>query len=208
MYYRMKKFFKLFGLIALIVFLVYFLLNTTNLIKRNTGTFMIENGSLSYEEEIEGYIIREEEVLKGNNSSNGLNQIVPEGTRVAKKEAVFRYFSKNEESLSSQIEEIDKKIDEAIQNNENPISSIDISNLEKEIKKELNNIYKANSLQVINEYKKRINNYIIKKAEIAGDLSPAGSYIKDLVEQRTELSKKLTRRFRNYIFAYSWSNFL
>ena len=50
---KIKSFIKLFGIIALIVFLIYFLLNTTNLINRSTGTFMIENGSLSFEEETE-----------------------------------------------------------------------------------------------------------------------------------------------------------
>lgn len=42
------------------------------------------------------------------------------------------------------------------------------------------------------DYQKRLSSYALKKAEIAGDASPAGSYIKDLIEQRAGLSNQLT----------------
>ena len=76
---------------------------------------------------------------------------------------------------------------------ENIVSSPDIINLESEIKEELDALFKENDIQNIREYQKRINNYIVKKSEIAGNLSPEGSYIKTLVESRTNLSNKLTR---------------
>ena len=44
---------KIITIILITGVLIYFWLNTTNLIKRETSTFMIENGSLSYEEEAE-----------------------------------------------------------------------------------------------------------------------------------------------------------
>ena len=188
------KILKLTTILLITGILIYFLLNTTNLIKRGAGTFMIENGSLSYEEEAEGYIIRDEEVLKGEDSSNGITQIVTEGTRVAKNEAVFRYYSNNEEELTSQIEQLDKQIDEELSKQESQNS---IVSLELEIKKDLDEIFKENNLQNIREYKKRINNCIVKKSELAGNLSPEGSYVRKLIEQRTDLSNKLTRRFRN-----------
>jgi predicted transcriptional regulator len=170
-----------------------FLLNITNFINKSADTFMVENGTLSYEEEAEGYIIRDETVLKGANYSNGLSQIVREGTRVSKNEAVFRYYSNKEEEITKQIEELDKQIDEALETNKKNInSSNDIINLETEIKDILEKMYEENNCTEIDEYEKRINTYIVKKAEIAGDLSPAGSYIKTLVEQRNTLSNQLT----------------
>lgn len=186
-----RRLFKLIGVICLAVFLIYFLLNSTNLIGKNTDTFLVEEGTLSYEEETEGYVIREETVLKGTNSSNGISQILSEGARASVGENVFRYYSSNEEEINNQIEELDNKIDEALQNSQDQISSIDITSLETEIKKVLDKLYKATSTQEINEYQKKLNSYAIKKAEIAGDLSPAGSYIKDLINQRKELSNKL-----------------
>ncbi len=158
---------------------------------------MIENGSLSYEEETEGYIIRDEEILNGNGSTNGLTQIVTEGTRVAANEPVFRYYSSNEDEITKKIEEIDKQIDEALSQEENKQYSSfpDIIEIESEIKLELEKMLKENNIQNVREYKKRIDNYIVKKSEIAGNLSPEGSYIRSLVEQRTALSNELIRKF-------------
>ena len=148
---------------------------------------------------LNGYIIRDEQILKGNNSSsNGLTQIVTEGTRVSKNEAVFRYYSNNEEEITKQIDDLDIQIDKAISEEKNNIEySPDIVSLETEIKKELDGMFKENELQNIREHQKKINNYIVKKSEIAGSLSPEGSYVRSLVEQRTALSNRLTRRFRD-----------
>ncbi len=186
-----KRLFKLIGVIFLIIFLIYFLLNSTNLIGKNTDTFLVEEGTLSYEEEAEGYIIRDENVLKGTNSSNGVSQIVSEGSRVSKGESVFRYYLGNEEEINSQIDELDNQIDEALQNNQEQKDSVDIISLETEMKNILNELYKSNSIQDIKEYKKNLSSYATKKAEIAGELSPAGSYIKELIEKRKSLSDQL-----------------
>lgn len=187
-----KRLFKLIGVICLIAFLVYFLLNSTNLIGKNTDTFLVEEGTLSYEEEAEGYIIRDETVLTGTNSLNGISQIVSEGSRVSAGEEVFRYYSSDEESINSQIEELDNQIDEALQNSQDQLtSSIDVISLETEIKNTLDDLYKSNSIHDIEEYQKKISSYAEKKAEIAGELSPAGSYIKELIEQRKTLSNEL-----------------
>ena len=142
---------------------------------------------------LNGYIIRDEEIIKGEESTNGLTQIVTEGTRISKGEAIFRYYSSNEDELTKQIEELDKQIDEALTQEENKPYSPDIASLEEQIKEELDNIYGENSLQAIKEYQKRISNYTVKKGEIVGSLSLDGSYVKTLVEQRTNLSNRLTR---------------
>lgn len=181
------------GVICLIAILVYFLFNSTNLIDKSTDTFMVENGTLSYEESADGYIIRDEKILKGNNYANGLSQIITDGSRVSKGEAVFRYYSSNEDEINSQIAELDKQIDDALESNQNNIlPTIDSTNLENEIKKVLSDLYEENNIQLINEYKKRLNSYVVKKAEISGENSEAGSYIRTLIEQRKNLSNQLT----------------
>ncbi len=144
-----------------------------------------------------GYIIREEEILKGDDSSNRITQIVTEGTRVGANEPVFRYYSANEEAITKQIENLDIQIDKALSEEENIGSSPEIASLEIEIKKELENMFKENNLQNIREYQKRINNYIVKKSEIAGSLSSEGSYVRTLIEQRTALNNQISRKFKN-----------
>ena len=65
-----------------------------------TNTFIIENGSISSEESVTGYVIREEKIVKGTNYKNGMVQIKTEGEKVAKGENIFRYYGANEEDIT------------------------------------------------------------------------------------------------------------
>ena len=48
--------------------------------------------------------IRDEKVVKGENYKNGILQIKAEGEKVAKGEAIFRYYSNKEDNLTKKIE--------------------------------------------------------------------------------------------------------
>ncbi|MBO5478487.1 MAG: hypothetical protein J6A04_02055 [Clostridia bacterium] len=137
-----------------------------------------------------GYVIREEMVVQGDNYKNGMVQIKAEGERVAKDDPIFRYYSNNEETLVKKIEELDIKIQEAMANETNLFSS-DMKLLENQIQEKLIELEKLNDIQKITEYKKDINTKITKKAKIAGELSPSGSYIRKLIEERSSYEKTL-----------------
>lgn len=173
-----------------LIIVCYSIYMVYHLIMQPTNTFIIENGNISSEESVHGYIIRDETVLKGENYKNGLVQIKAEGEKVAKGEAVFRYYTAGEESLKEKIKELDIKIQEAWEQ-EDSILPTDIKLLEQQIESKLNDIYHMNDIQKIKEYKKDLNAYITKKAKIAGDLSPAGSYLKKLIEERSEYENQL-----------------
>lgn len=184
---RNKQFVFIIILIAILVYIIYMVYN---LIIKPTDTFVIENGKISSEETVQGYIIRDETVLKGENYKNGLVQIKAEGEKVAKGEAVFRYLTVGEEKLKSQIKELDVKIQEAWEKEDNIFSS-DIKIIEQQVENKLTDMYHVNDMQKIKEYKKDLNSYITKKAKIAGELSPSGSYLKDLINQRSEYENQL-----------------
>ena len=183
-----KKYIIFLMIIAIIIF--YAIYTIYNLIIKPTDTFIIENGKISSEETVQGYIIRDETVLKGENYKNGISQIRAEGEKVAKGEAIFRYYTQGEEQLKKKIEELDIKIQEAWES-ENNIFSSDIKMLEEQIENKLDAIYHLNDLQKIKEYKKDLNTSITKRAKIAGELSPAGSYLKELIEERSTYENQL-----------------
>ena len=176
--------------IILLILLIFFIRNIYLLIKEPTNIFIIEEGKIEEEEAAVGYIIRNEKVMKGNNYQNGIVQIKAEGEKVAKGEAVFRYYSNNEENLTKQIKELDVKIQEAL-DGQTEIYSGDMQILEKQIESKLDELSKLNDLQEIEECRKEIEELITKKAKIAGDLSPSGSYIKSLIEERSSLEATL-----------------
>ena len=152
--------------VAIIAYVIYMVFR---LAISPTDTFIVENGKLSSEETVNGYIIREETVLKGENYKNGIYQIKSEGEKVAKDEAIFRYYTSGEDDLKQKIQELDIKIQE-VWENENSIFSSDIKSLEGQIENKLDNLFHLNDIQKINEYKKDISSYITKKAKDVADL--------------------------------------
>ena len=69
--------------------------------------------------------------------------------------------------------------------------SADIQLLDKQIDGYLNKLILTNNLKQISEYKTDISNAMIKKAKIAGELSPSGSYINSLIEKRRKYEEEL-----------------
>ena len=175
------------GIVVIAIYLIYMVFN---LIKQPTNVFVVENGKLTMEEENVGYIIRDEKVLKGENYKNGMVKIKAEGERVEVGASIFRYYSKDEENLVKKIEELDEKIDEAMENDTNIFPS-DIKVLNSKIEKNLEDIYAENDLLKISEIKKNIGEAVSKKATITGEQSPAGSYVKKLIDERAEYEYKL-----------------
>ena len=176
--------------LLIIILAVYCIYKVVVLIQNPTDTFTVEQGKIYQEESNTGYIIREETVIKGSNYKNGMVQIKTEGERVAKDEAIFRYYSNDEESLIKKISELDSKIDEAM-NGETDLFTSDIKALEKQIEENILSLVKNNNMQTITETKKEINNSITKKAKIAGELSPSGSYLKKLIDERSKYENQL-----------------
>ena len=127
-----KKHKKIIIMLVLLCIIIYAFFAVLKLFKNPTSTFLVEQGKIYQEENATGYIIREETVVKGENYKNGMSQIKTEGERVAKGEAIFRYYSNGEESLIKKIEELDKKIDEAM-SNETDLFSSDTKVLENQI---------------------------------------------------------------------------
>lgn len=179
-----------FMIIIITIIAVYAIYLVIKLVKNPTNTFIVTNGKISQEESEIGYIVREETVVKGKNYKNGMVKIKNEGEKVAKGDSIFRYYSSGEENLKSKIADLDVEIQQIMQNEQGAFSS-DIKLLESQIDKELNSVYEVNNIQKIQEYKRNINTYITKKAKISGDLSPSGSYLKQLLSQREELENNL-----------------
>lgn len=179
----------LFAILALAI-LIAIGIAIIGLIQNPTNTFIVENGTLSSEENAVGYVLRDETVVQGQNYKNGMEKLKTEGEKVAKGEAVFRYYTNGEEQLVQKIEELDTKIAEAWES-ENNIFSADIKILETDIAEKLDDVYEVSDLQKIKEYKRDINSAITKKAKIAGELSPSGSYLKGLIEERSTYENQL-----------------
>ncbi len=179
-------------LLSLIIFAVIFCIyKIIKLLINPTESFLIEQGIIEQSESVTGYVIREEQVIKTSSSEQEkLVQIKNEGERISVGEEIFRYEVKNEQELNEKIRELNNQIQKAMEG-QIEIPSSDIRALDKQIESKINGIQKNNNIQEIKEYKTDINLYITKKAKISGELSPAGSYINNLINQRIDIENQL-----------------
>ena len=129
-------------------------------------------------------------MLYGENYRNGLVEIKTEGAKVSKGENVFRYYSNNEKELKEKIADLDLDISQALEGQTEAYSA-DIQVLDKQIDGLLEKILSSNNIKDIAEYKEDISNVLIKKAKIAGELSPSGSHISSLIEKRRKYEEEL-----------------
>ncbi len=177
--------------ILLVILGTYLVYVVYLLIKQPTNVFTIEEGSLYQEETNVGYVIRDETVVRGENYKNGMEQIISEGERASVNENIFRYYSTNEESLKSKIAELDIEIQEAMEENTELSNSSDMKLLENQIDEQIESINQLTDITELEEKKKAIENLITKKAKIAGESSPQGSYLNQLIEERKQYESEL-----------------
>ena len=176
--------------IAFVLILIYLIYAIYLLVKEPTDKVTVEKGTLYLEETNIGYVIRDEQVVKGNNYKNGMERIKNEGEKTAKGESIYRYYSKNEEELKQQISELDIKIQEALEG-QTELPFADVKLLENQLDEKIEELSKMTDISEITEYKKQINDIITKKAKLSGETSAAGSYLKQLYNQRTSLEEQL-----------------
>ena len=93
------------ALLVLIAILVYISIGVYNLIVNPSDSVIVNQGSISEEETVNGYIIRDETVITGENYKNGMVQIKNEGDRVANGDPIFRYYTSGEDDLKAKIAE-------------------------------------------------------------------------------------------------------
>ena len=179
------------AVLSLIIFSVIFCAyQIIRLTINPTDSFLVEQGKISQEESLIGYVIRDEKLIETPDEQSKLVQIKNEGERVAVGEAVFRYEAANEQELNARIKELNNEIQTALEG-QTDIFSSDITALEKQIETKIDGIQDKNNIQEIKEYKTDISSYIVKKAKISGELSPAGSYINNLINERTAIENEL-----------------
>ena len=175
-------------IVSSLIIIAYIISAVYLLITHPTDTYIISQGTISQEDESVGYIIRDEEVKKSDNYQNGIYAIATEGQKVAINEPIFRYYSDSEKEINSQINDINYKIQELLENDKNKTSA-DIKAIEKKIENKIENINTLNNYQEINECKKSIDTLISKKIKFIGDITE-NKEIKSLIKERSTLENK------------------
>ena len=189
---KTKKLKRIIAIIIGICTIAYMLYAVILLIINPTDIYVITKGELFEDDENVGYIIRNEQVIKDNNNSNGIYTIATEGQKVAKDEIVFRYYKDSEKEITEEMKKIDYQIQELLENENNSIqSSADIKVIENQIEEKLIKLNTLSNYQEIKEYKDNIDSLISKKINYLGEIVQ-NQEIKELIKKRKENEKQLT----------------
>lgn len=176
--------------IILIVF-VYSFVQLILFLRQPTNSTLVRSGELVNSEEFVGYIIRDEEIMDTSEYTGISTIVITDENRVSKGGTIITYVSNQQETLMSKISELDEKIKEAMESKPDIYSS-DVKNLEADIQNQLYKLLsKKSDVYEVYELKTAINQNIEKKAKIVGELSPAGSKIKELINERMKYEIEL-----------------
>lgn len=180
---------KVVAIISALIIIIYIVWAIFLLISHSADTYIVTEGTVVQKDEVVGYIIRDEKVQKGEDFENGIYAIASEGQKVAKNEAIFGYYSDNENEITEQINNFNYQIQELLKQ-EKITPTADIKAIENQIDKKIENINKLNNYQEISEYKKNIDELISKKINFIGDATE-NKDIKNLISERSLLENQL-----------------
>lgn len=172
--------------------LIYVISAIYLLIANPMETYIVRQGTISEEDEAVGYIIRNENVVKGENFQNGIYAIASEGKRVSVDEPIFRYYSDSEKEIETNIKELNYKIQELLEKEKSLPPSADIKAIEKQIEEKIQNINNLTNYQEIIENKKSIDSLISKKINFIGDVTE-NKEIKALVKERNSYEEQFKK---------------
>lgn len=155
-------------------------------------------GKLSDEEQVDGIIIRSEEVLNIEKGQK-IQKIKENNEKVSKNEIVAKVSTQNEQDIMKKIEEVNKKIEQALSENQINVNSSQNITINEKIERVLAHVSDTNFQSKIEEYDKEIKNSLYEKAKISGELTKEGSKLKNLIKEKENLEATLNSNTKNVI---------
>ena len=155
-------------------------------------------GKLSDEEQVDGIIIRSEEVLNVEKGQK-IQKIKENNEKVSKNEIVAKVSTQNEQDIMKRIEEVNKKIEQALSENQINVNSAQNITINEKIERVLAHVSDTNFQSKIEEYDKEIKNSLYEKAKISGELTKEGSKLKNLIKEKENLEVTLNSNTKNVI---------
>lgn len=174
-----------------IVFLVFILIYFVQELKGANISFTVKRGRFAEEETVRAICIRKEEVL-GDEGNKRLEKITSEGTRVAKGDDVFRYYSNDETAIIKKIDDINNEINRYLNTQKINLNSRENQVINEQIRKIIDDSLKENSQERL---KDNLNNINVKLKEKAkdGEIFRNDENIKKLNAEKTRLEEGLTK---------------
>ncbi len=186
-----KKSKKTKNIIILSLFVIVLIFGAKPLYKsfvKSQVTYNIVNGYVEKTSSTTAYIVKKETVLDIDKTSSTV-PIVEQYKRTSKGDIIAVYKNNKYEEYLKKIESMDKEIQTLIK--DLPVTySNEVESIDDEIAKLSKELVNVNSYVKMQEYKSKIDELSYKKVITLGEISPAGSKIKEYIEQRKAVEEE------------------
>lgn len=150
-------------------------------------TYTVVIGSVEKVSDTYVYVLKDETILNFDKNMVAV-PIVEQDKRASKGEVVAIYKNNDYDELQKKILSLDEEIQTLVKDLPAVYSS-DVNTIDSQISEIIKEAKKENSYVKMQEYKNKVNELLAKKINILGELSPSGSKIRELVEDRNNLEK-------------------
>ena len=154
---------------------------------KKSETYTVVNGYVEKTNNTQAVVIKEE-VVVNLNTSNAILPLIEQGKRVRKSESVAIYKDSKYEEYNNTIKELDKQIENLIKDLPQTYSN-DISYIENQIELIGKKAQNTTSYIKMQEYKSKMDELSNQKVTLLAQLSPSGSKIRELIDQRTKIEE-------------------
>ena len=150
--------------------------------------YTIVNGYVEKTSSVFSYVLKDEVEMSINNTS-AATTVVEQYQRVAKGEIIAVYQNSKYKEYMNQINALDSEIEVLV--NDLPVTySNKVSMIDEKISDIIKESKNTNSCVKMQEYKVKLDDLSYKRVLLLGDLSPAGSKIRELIAKREELEEQ------------------
>lgn len=146
--------------------------------------YLVKEEKIEYSTICTAFVLKDETVIDIDKSKVFV-PIIAEGGRVAKNEIIATYRGQEYKNYISNLEKMDAEIAEAMKSVEVEYST-ELQNLDNQIINTIKKYQSKTSYTDIQESNTIIKRLSSKRAELIGEYSPKGAYIKELIAKRNE----------------------
>lgn len=172
--------------IMILVIIIALIIIYDNVFKKSE-TYTVVNGYVEKSNDTQGIVIKQEKLINLSNN-NAIIPLIEQGKRVRKSEPVAIYKDNSYQEYINKVNELDKQIETLIKDLPQTYSN-DISYIENQIELLAKQAKKTTSYIKIQEYKTKIDELSNQKITLLGELSPSGSKVRELIDQRTKIEE-------------------
>ena len=172
----------------------YIVFEVTRTLKKSVNYVYAKNGRITSYEEARAIVVREEEIIDTSSFEGEMQIKALDATKVAKNDTIVSFIQKNDDELSSKINEVDRKIQELIENTEIEYSQeakVTLKTIEQQLYELVDN---KNSIYDVSIFKKDLYANLEKKIVQLGKVVPKDSELNALIKEREEYEKQINSK--------------